>query len=205
MKNGKFAKRGVATKALFMILALVLVSSISVGATLAWLVDDTTVVTNTFSVGDINIDLAETTGTAYKIVPGGEDKKDPTLTVQATSEKCYVYVAVTNNIVLDNKTVATTDMKEADWTLVGQSGNKKVYRYVGEKSTDGVVDAASTAVEIPVFTKVSYDDDITKGDIDDLNGNTIVIQGYAHQSENTNVATADAAAVAYFKVTAANA
>lgn len=205
MKNGKFAKRGIASKALVMILVLVLVSGISVGATLAWLVDDTNVVTNTFTVGDINIDLTETTGTTYTIVPGGENDKNPTLTVQAASEKCYVYVSITNDIVLGSKTVATTDMVTGDWVLVGQSGNEKVYRYIGSKSDDSVVDAASANVEIPVFTKVSYDDGIVKGDIDDLNGKTIVIQGYAHQSENTNTTTADAAAVAYFAVAAVTA
>ena len=76
------------------VLALVLCCAI--GGTLAWLTDKTGPVVNTFTVGDINIDLTETT-TDYKMVPGNTIAKDPKVTVKANSEDCYLFVKVTKS------------------------------------------------------------------------------------------------------------
>lgn len=207
-KNGKFAKRGIATKAMVMILALMLVVGLSVGGTLAWLTATAPTVTNTFTVGDINIDLWEhdydasknelttakvTSEDTYKVVPGGTSPKDPTLTVEAKSENCYVYVTVENNMVLTDGTapVATVDVQNT-WTQVATSGNKTLYRY------NSIVEYAESDQNLAVFTKVTYSsEDITKANIGQLAGKTIVINGYAHQSDNTDQATADAAAKAW--------
>lgn len=94
MSNGKFAKRkGIATKTMFMILAVVLIVGISVGGTLAWLTDTTGPVTNTFTVGDINITLDETKKD-FKMVPGNTIEKDPKVTVKGGSEDCWLFVKV---------------------------------------------------------------------------------------------------------------
>ena len=50
--------------------------------------------TNTFTVGDVNIELDETTGTEYKIVPGVNIAKDPKVTVKADSEACWLFVKI---------------------------------------------------------------------------------------------------------------
>ena len=111
MKNGKFAKRGVSTKAFAMILAIVALVSITVGGTIAWLMDQTPTVKNTFTVGDVVINLkesplnadgkygdpAEGIQNAYKLIPGQEYKKDPKVTVEAVSEKCYLFVKFEEN------------------------------------------------------------------------------------------------------------
>ena len=47
------------------------------GGTVAWLVATTDTVTNTFTYGNINIALAESTGTSYKIIPGTDIKEGP--------------------------------------------------------------------------------------------------------------------------------
>lgn len=86
-------RRGISTKALVALLALVLVIGCSLGGTLAWLVDKTNTVTNTFTVGDINILLTETDRT-YMILPGVDIPKDPTVTVEANSEACWLFVKV---------------------------------------------------------------------------------------------------------------
>ena len=62
-------RRGISTKTLVALLSLVLLLGCSLGGTLAWLADSTGPVTNTFTVGDIDITLVETTED-YKIVPG---------------------------------------------------------------------------------------------------------------------------------------
>ena len=195
MSNGKFAKRkGIATKTMFMILAVVLIVGISVGGTLAWLTATTGPVTNTFTVGDINITLDETTPANYKIVPGGESAKDPTITVLKGSENCYVYVTVENNVVLNGTVVATPNINTntTNWSVVRTNGNKTLYRYKDVVETNATNDQI-----LPVFTKVSYSDTITKDNIAALTNTTIVINGFAHQSENTNQNVADAAAIAW--------
>lgn len=96
------------TKILLTALCLVLVVALSVGGTLAWLTDNTETVTNTFTVGDINITLVEheydpedtdaklndtpVDEVSYKLIPGTTYFKDPTLTLKAGSEKCYLFV-----------------------------------------------------------------------------------------------------------------
>lgn len=87
-------------KTLALVLALTLLVAGVVGGTLAWLTDRTAEVKNTFTVGDINIGLAETT-TNYKMVPGNTIAKDPTVTVKANSEACWLFVQVTESENLD--------------------------------------------------------------------------------------------------------
>ena len=98
-------------KAIIAVVALVLVLCCAMGGTLAWLVDSTTEVKNTFTYGDINISLwehklnddgltlstdvftgAEQTG--FKMIPGNKIKKDPTVTVKADSEASWLFVKI---------------------------------------------------------------------------------------------------------------
>lgn len=98
MKNGKFAKRGVATKVLVMVLALMMVVGLSVGGTLAWLTSQTNEVVNTFTATDIKITLEETEGLTNgvwnnKVIPGVTYDKDPVVTVTSdTTVDCYLFV-----------------------------------------------------------------------------------------------------------------
>ena len=88
-------------KTLALVLALTLLVAGVVGGTLAWLTATTGEVQNTFTVGDININLAETT-TDYKMVPGNNIAKDPKVTVKANSETCWLFVKVTESENLKN-------------------------------------------------------------------------------------------------------
>ena len=81
-------------KTFALLLSLVLVFGVVAGGTIAWLTQTTTPVVNTFTYGDINITLGETTGNDYKIIPGVNIKKDPKVTVTAGSEACYLFVKV---------------------------------------------------------------------------------------------------------------
>ena len=75
----------------------------AVGATIAWLTDKTDPVVNTFTVGNIDIDLYETSGDDqvhakdYKMIPGTTLDKDPKVTVEAGSEACWLFVKVTES------------------------------------------------------------------------------------------------------------
>ncbi len=200
-------------KVFLTVLVVVLVFGCGVGTTLAWLIAQTNTVTNTFAVGNITIDLQETVdgepasakrnpvkNDNYKIVPGASQSKDPKVIVEKGSEKCYVYVCVENNLVVNGTIVGTLNIDTLNkWRVVGTSGNKTVYCY------KEAVDATNDNVKLPVFDTVTYADTIAVGDMDDLAGKTVVISAYAHQSENVGggTTTTDAAALAHFKLTPA--
>lgn len=94
------------SEALLLTLCAVLLVAASVLGTMAYLTSTDTV-TNTFTVGKIEIKLDETdvtnpTGSrvqanSYKLMPGTTYTKDPTVTVKAGSEESYVRMKVTFN------------------------------------------------------------------------------------------------------------
>ena len=81
-------------KAVALLLACMMLLGVAIGGTIAWLTSTTEPVSNVFTVGDINIGLAETTGTEYDYVPGQTLSKDPTVTVKENSEPCWLFVEV---------------------------------------------------------------------------------------------------------------
>ncbi|MGN0798890.1 MAG: SipW-dependent-type signal peptide-containing protein [Christensenellales bacterium] len=106
-------------KTFVLLLALVLIAGAAVGGTLAWLTDTTEAVQNTFTTSDIDITLVETT-TAYKMIPGWTIDKDPKVTVDATSEDCYLFVKVEKSSNFDTYMEYAID---TDWTaLTGVDG-----------------------------------------------------------------------------------
>ena len=90
-------------RTLALILALVLVFGAAVGGTIAYLTDTTGPIANTFTVGNVDINLTETFNTdtnndgeadAWKaqLIPGTTYAKDPVVTVTADSEDCWLFV-----------------------------------------------------------------------------------------------------------------
>lgn len=89
-----------AKKIMMLAACAVLLVCISVGATLAYLTD-TEAVTNTFTVGQVDIDLYETgpdgkpvKENSYHLIPGQSYKKDPTIYVKPESEDAYVVAKI---------------------------------------------------------------------------------------------------------------
>lgn len=161
-------RRSVSGRAFVTLLALVLVFGCAVGGTFAWLTAKTEAVVNTFTYGDINIDLAETTGNGYKIVPGVNIRKDPKVTVTAGSEACWLFVKVEEK---DWPTFKETDGKTAkidykiasDWTeLVGVSG-------VYYREVDAVT--ADTSFEVIKGNVITVSENLTKAEV-----NTVAVQ-----------------------------
>lgn len=65
-----------------------------IGTTFAWLVDKTDPVKNTFTVGNVDIELTESDDLDLKMVPGNTITKDPKVTVVAGSEACWVFIKI---------------------------------------------------------------------------------------------------------------
>lgn len=89
----KKTKRSI-LKVVLMSLVTCLMAFTIIGGTVAWLMTKTDSVVNVFTYGDINIELAETTGENYKMVPGNKIAKDPKITVLKDSEDCYLFVKI---------------------------------------------------------------------------------------------------------------
>lgn len=200
-------------KLVIAVVALSLALACVVGSTLAFLVAESETVTNTFTYGNIQIELWENPldadgnfdtdnknyeGLEYlKVVPGDEVKKNPTVTVKEDSENCYVYVLVTNNLISTAENavtpVATLNIKE-NWISIETSGNSTLYRYTTNPQTAG---------DYNVFDEVSFSGDLKVADIETLKTieDAIVIKAYAHQSDNTTMAVADEAAKAWMTET----
>lgn len=85
-----------------------LVIGCAVGGTVAWLTQKTDAVVNTFTYGDINIELTETKPEVKqaKIIPGIDIEKGPKVMVKKDSEACWLFVKVeqTGTFVTDKVT-----------------------------------------------------------------------------------------------------
>lgn len=184
-------------KLVIAVVAMAVAMCCMIGGTLAWLLHESNVVTNTFTYGTITIELTESnktnkTGIAYtNVVPGDELDKDPVVTVKKGSEKCFVYVLITNQL----GSAATYNIT-GDWIKIGEKDNTVLYRYTGKP-----VDASETEKDLAVFTKLTFSDDLTVKDVAELKDKTVVIKAYAHQSDNTTIDVADDAAIGWAELT----
>ena len=184
MKHAANRRRGVSTRAFVALLALVLVIGCAAGGTVAWLVAKTDPVVNTFTYGDINIELTEDAGKNngynFKIIPGVNIEKDPKVTVLANSEDCWLFVEVkeTGTFVANKVTYAIADGWKA---LPGVDG--VYYREVAAVTAD-------TDFNVLEGNKITVKDTLTKTDIPTA-APTLTFTAYAVQKDGiANVETA---------------
>ena len=180
-----------------MLCAVVLVVS-SVLGTVAYLTDTKTV-ENTFTVGKVKITMDEApvdeygaaiTGdrratNEYKLIPGHKYIKDPTIHVTEKSEDCWVFAKIESGLA---DGVITTNISNEKWKPV--AGTTNVY-YYNEK-----IESAATVTDIVVFTEFTVDGAIDNDELDDNDGKTVAVTGYAVQADG--FATAEAAWVATY-------
>lgn len=181
--------RELSGKLVVAMLAVTLLIGCAIGGTVAWLTAKTDAVVNTFTYGDINITLAETTGENYKIIPGVDIAKDPKATVKGGSEDCWLFVKVEQQgtFVTGKVTYSIAD----GWTaLDGQNG--VYYREVPAAATD-------TNFDVIKDNKIIVSSDLTKVEINGLTGAdktpTLTFTAYAVQKDAAQTA-ADAWAIA---------
>lgn len=175
-------------KSLVLALAIVVALSSVIGGTLAWLIDDTKPITNTFTYGDINIDLDETdsevdddedpTTNTYVMAPGKSITKDPKVTVLKNSKDCWLFVELEKSSNFDS--FLAYEMADG-WTAVpGEEG--VYYRTVDETDED---------LEFYVIkdNKVLVKEEVTKEMLNALNAGgaenypKLVITAYAVQRD----------------------
>ena len=176
----KIGRRGLP----IMLCALLLVGA-SVLGTWAYLTATTTAKENTFTYGSIGLTLDETTGGSYKIVPGVDITKDPTVKVAAGSEDCWLFVKVERKgAFLDGVSYEMAD----GWTaLPGEDG--VYYREAAAATTE-------QTFSVLKGDKITVSTDITSAQIAALTGDdktpSLTFTAYAVQQ-----ATVDTAADAW--------
>lgn len=147
-------------KTIALAVAIAMIFGCVVGGTIAWLIDNTAAVTNTFTYGNIDITLTESKDLDLKMVPGKDITKDPKVTVAANSEKCYVFVKIDKS--------ATYDNFLEDYTVA--EGWEPVETGVYYR----VVDASASAQDFKVLNNdtVSVKEGVTKENMDGLAAGT---------------------------------
>ena len=184
MKHVANRRRSVSSRAFIALLALVLVIGCVAGGTVAWLVAKTEPVVNTFTYGNINIALAETTGTSYKIIPGTDITKNPKVTVKGGSEACWLFVKVEEVGAIS--TITTDPVHYAidtGWAQLKDKDGKDVsgvyYRLVDAVDND-------TAFNVLKDNKIIVSGELTKETINGyaVQQPTLTFTAYAVQKEN---------------------
>lgn len=152
-------------KATIAVVALALVLCFAIGGTLAWLVDKSDAVVNTFTYGDINIDLSESTGNEYKMIPGNNITKDPKVTVEKDSEACWLFVKVEKS--------ATYDSYLADYAIAtgwtALDGVAGVYY----REVDADTAKTGTSYQVLAADTVTVLDSVEKSDMEAIKNGTV--------------------------------
>lgn len=188
---------------LAIVLSVALVACISVAATVAYLTSTTEQVTNTFTVGDIEITLDEntvdengkmiTTSPAvthendYHLYPGSEYDKNPTVHItDKNSENSWIFVAVKNEILgIEDETKIATQIEENGWDMLYELNDGVFTVYYME------YDKTSTDKDLEVFSTFKIKESVNNTTLADYQGKQILVKAYAIQK--TNLTTADAA------------
>ena len=182
-------RRSISGKMFVTMLAVVLLVGCIIGGTVAWLTDQTDSITNTFTYGDINIELTESTGESYKIIPGVNIEKDPKVTVKANSEDCWLFVEVKEEgTFVANKVTYSID---DGWT---QGDGTKIPANVYYRSVDAV--KADTDFAVLKDNKIYVSEELSKSEIPSITAQPkLTFTAYAVQK-----AGIDTAAAAWAKV-----
>lgn len=208
MAKGKYAAKHagrVNMKPLALIMALVLLVGGVIGGTVAWLIATPDPVVNTFTYGDINIDLDETdtqldgdnnpNTNEYEMMPGQAITKDPVITVKSGSEEMWLFVKLENSSNFDTFMEYTV----ADgWTAL--SGVDGVYY---KHITAEEVATADKEIAVIKDNTVTVRESVTKEMLNALDSGssatypTLTVTAYAVQE-----AGSDTAAEAWAKITA---
>lgn len=208
MAKGKYAAKHagrVNMKPLALIMALVLLVGGVIGGTVAWLIATPDPVVNTFTYGDININLDETdtqldgdnnpNTNEYEMMPGQPITKDPEITVKSGSEEMWLFVKLEKSSNFDTFMEYTV----ADgWTAL--SGVDGVYY---QHITAEDVATADKKIAVIKDDTVTVKESVTKEQLNALDSGssenypTLTVTAYAVQYAGN--ATADDA---WAKVTA---
>ena len=182
-------------KALLTMACAVLLVVASVLGTMAYLTSIAEV-ENTFTVGSVTISMDETdvdnstggkdrdTENKYHLLPGHEYTKDPIIHVASTSEECYLFVTVSNEIAAIEATGDTSvasQMEAKGWKTV--EGQTNLYVYIGTAEGASAPLAVKANDNIPVFEKIVISGSVDNTTLANYKNKTITVNAYAVQKD----------------------
>lgn len=187
------------------ITVLALVICFTIGGTLAWLMDKTDPVQNTFTSGDVDITLTETPNTdddndgnaddswSAKMIPGNTYAKDPKVTVTGATDAvdCWLFVKVEEKgnaqTYLDYSFRFDDDSEWKKLDTVTEEGTTVWYREVTASETDQswyLLDGKEGYADGFVYVD---DTAVTKETVDTAANAELVFTAYAAQKDNRTV------------------
>ena len=179
MSNKKF----IAILSVFVMLALTMVVGCAVDGTVAWLVSKSEPSVSTFTLGDINIKLTgESESQSLKIIPGVDIRRSLKVTVEPSSEACWLFV----------KVEGTNWPAKVSYSVAGgTSGWTALSGYPGVYYCEVSAENARTGVEYDVNGVVAVSKELTKAEIDNIKGTTprLSFTAYAVQRDGINDVT----------------
>ena len=198
-------------KTLVLIICILVLLNCTMFSTLAWMTDTSEVV-NTFTVGKVDIELEETdvdedgdkNKNEYKLIPGSELVKDPTMTLIKGSEESYLRLIVNVYNASAVKKVVANDrhdldsfldllggLDEENWKLAGTTENTAEnmisYEFRYKNTVSGLDengrDLEEDVILPPLFTKLLVPGTLTMDELNLLQegGFKIVVEGHAIQ------------------------
>lgn len=202
------------SKALILTLCAVLLVAASMLGTMAYLTDNKTV-TNTFTVGQVKIELDEAKanpdgslvenadrvkGNSYKLLPGHTYNKDPMVTVLNGSEASYVKMTVTFSKANELDAIFAPNGADlinifngydsANWIYKGNTkdaaADTRTYEF-WYKETVGAP-TADVALDA-LFDSITVPGTITNEQLATIEGMTITVNAYAIQADGFANAT----------------
>lgn len=208
------------SKALLLTLCAVLLVAATIFGTMAYLTSTDTV-TNTFTVGKVNIKLDEAKtnpdGTlvegaervkanSYKLLPGHTYNKDPMVTVLSGSESSYVKMTVTFSKANELDAIFAPDGADmlkifngydaTKWTYKGNTkdatANTRTYEFWYKEAV--AAPTANVALDA-LFDSITVPGEITNEQLATIEGMTITVNAYAIQADG--FADAEAAWAAF--------
>lgn len=175
-----------------LVTSLAVTASLSLGATFAWLQAETNTLTNTFTVGQIGLTLDEakvernevvgtkrvTNGNTYVLYDGAKLPKNPTVTIEAESENCYVFMYCEVSEALEDIVYIEYD---DHWMDVGDN----IFVYTSDGTTPTIVSYADTDTVLPALLKtVEVIDDCPEEMPEETE---IVVKALAYQSNGSDI------------------
>ena len=160
------------TKGLILVLCAAVLVAGSIMGTLAWLTDESNTITNTFTVGNIQITLTQNDIMDKKLIPGTKIEMNAKVTVEKGSEECYLFVKVENEI------------SEIQQTIEGQltaNGWEKL-NGVANVYYKNAIPASNQDAEYKVFESFEIAESASSNDLTGYNNKKIVIKAYAVQT-----------------------
>jgi len=191
---------------LAIILSAVLLVVASVMGTLAFLASSTAV-SNTFTVGDVGIQMFETKtdkngvaieegtktsdGNSYELIPGKKYLKDPTIYVKENSAPSYLFVKVKNGISnIESGTTMKQQMVTNGWQLVKANDitGEELYLYVGTGAQIDIVTGAVAYKTVGSHAAESYNifgefEVAINASVADYAGAKVTLTAFAIQTE----------------------